>query len=160
MSCSAEALSPLSPSILMLNKNTQPLASLCKLEKDIPSGPAEPCADRISTTSFLSAACPCYKVHLHNLTKRPCSEPASVQSGERSFCTQGSTRPQLMMTHTQDRLNLATDLTSCLPSSLCLLPAQSVTPLRLRVPGSLSSGSSSALTSRSPTPAPRVPEAS
>lgn len=144
----------------MLDKNTQPIASLCKLEKDIPSGPTEPCADRSSTTSFLSAACPCYKVHLHNLTKRPCSEPASIQPRERSFFTQHSTRPQLMMTHTQDRLSSATDLTSCLPSALCLLLAQPATPLRLHVPGSLSSGSSPALMSRSPTAAPRVPEAS
>lgn len=144
----------------MLNKNTQPLASLCKLEKDIPSGPAEPCADRSSTTSFLSAARPCYKVHLHNLTTRPRSEPASVQPKETSFFTQRSTRPQLMTTHTQDRLSSATDLTSCPPSALCLLLAQPATPLRLRVPGSLSSGSSPALMSRSPTPAPRVPGAS
>ena len=61
---------------------------------------------------------------------------------------------------TQDRLNLTTDLTSFLPSSLCLLLAQPVTPLRLHVPVSMSSSSISALMSRSLTPAPWAPKAS
>ena len=139
-----------SPGILMLNKNTQSLASLCKLEKDIPSGPAEACADRSSTTSFLSASTvlpsgPALSLRPSNPGRGPSSlsappDPSSWRHTPRTV----SARQQILHP-------------AFLPPRVyCLL---SPAPLRLRIPGSLSSGPSPALMSRSPTPAPRVPGA-